>query len=82
MSRSRAWTRYQRRRAICRKAGILRRAYGSDEVQYWTGGKPGKLSKGKIHCSCWMCRRKSYDESSMADQRKTISAMFAVKEEL
>ena len=26
--------------------------------------------QGKIHCSCWMCRRKSYDELSGTDKRK------------
>lgn len=82
VSRSRAWTRYQRRRAIGRKAGILRRNYGRDEVKYWTKGEPGRLSKGKIHCSCWMCRRKSYDEPSMADRRKTVCALMEMKEEL
>lgn len=28
-----------------------------------------QYSKNKIHCSCWMCRRKSYDEKSMRDKR-------------
>ena len=79
MSRSRAWTRFHRRRTIGRKLGILRR-YGSDEVEGWTHGKPGRLSKGKIHCSCWMCRRKSCDELSMTDKRKELSARMERKE--
>lgn len=28
-----------------------------------------QYSKNKIHCSCWMCRRKSYDEKSIRDRR-------------
>ena len=28
--------------------------------------------KGKIHCSCWMCRRKSYDDPKIRDKRAAI----------
>lgn len=82
MSRSRAWTRYQRRRAIRRKAGFLCRRYGRDAVKRWTGGAPGRLSKGKIHCSCWLCSQKSRDTPRMDDRRKEASAMLARKEML
>ena len=78
MSRTRAWTRFQRRRAIGRKIGFLRRNYGEYEVECWTRGKPGALSKGKIHCSCWMCRKKSYDEASIPDRRILDGAKAAL----
>ncbi len=81
MNRTRVWYRYQRRRAIHRKAGILRRILRVAEVNLWTGGKTGKLSKGKIHCSCWMCRHKSRDEHSASDQRKESSLRQQMKEE-
>jgi hypothetical protein len=32
----------------------------------------GMLHKGKIHCSCAMCRSKSYDELSMRDKKLTL----------
>ena len=71
MPRRRDWRRWQRDRAIGKKAGFLRRAYGPAGVLAWTAGgtKVGRLSKGKIHCSCWMCRSKLYDSPSHADAR-------------
>ena len=80
MNRTRDWHRFQRERAIARKAGILRRNWGTEEVFLWTGSKPGRLSKGKIHCSCRMCRRKSQDERSMSDNRKQISMLQQMEE--
>ena len=80
MNRTRGWHRFQRRRAIARKAGILRRNWGAEEVFLWTGGKPGRLSKGKIHCSCWMCRCKSRDERSASDNRKQVSMLQQMEE--
>ena len=51
---------------------ILRRIDGDENVKAWTAGgaKIGRLSKGKIHCSCWMCRVKSYDYLSQMDTRR------------
>ena len=80
MSRTRDWHRFQRRRAIARKAGILRRNWGAEEVFLGTGGMSGRLSKGKIHCSCWMCRCKSRDERSASDNRKQISMLQQMEE--
>ena len=80
MNRTRDWHRFQRKRAIARKAGILRRNWGAEEVLLWTGGKLGRLSKGKIHCSCWMCRRKSRDEHSASDKRTQISMQQQMEE--
>ena len=80
MNRTRDWHRFQRRRAIARKAGILRRNWGAEEMNLWTGGMSGRLSKGKIHCSCWMCRCKSRDERSTSDNRKQISMLQQMEE--
>ena len=33
--------------------------------------KDGMLNKGKIHCSCRMCRKKSYDYPKMQDIRRS-----------
>ena len=70
MQRTRDYYRYQRNRIIRKKLGILRRKGGENEVEAWTRGKSGKLSKRKIHCSCWMCRTKSYDYLSHSDLKK------------
>ena len=75
MNRTRDWHRFQRVRAIARKVGILRRNWGAEEVFLWTGGKPGRLSKGKIHCCCQVCRRKSQDKRSTSDNRKQVSML-------
>ena len=80
MNRTRGWHRFQRRRAIARKAGILRRNWGAEEAFLRTGGKPGRLSKGKIHCSCWMCRCKSRDKRSASDNRKQVSMLQQMEE--
>lgn len=75
-NRIRSYYRYQRNRAIQRKHRILICRWGWTEVKklYSKDNKEGislgKLSKGKIHCSCWMCRRKSYDEYSHRDKKR------------
>jgi len=74
LNREKAYYRYQRARAIRKKKGICKRLGGDDMVQAWAGNKPGRLSKGKIHCSCCMCRTKSYDEKKISDKRKDESA--------
>ena len=70
MNRDRSYYRKQRMRAIHRKETILRQLGGEEYVLAWEHGAAGRLSKGKIHCSCPMCRHKSYDEKSMSDKRK------------
>lgn len=74
MKRTRAYYRRQRNRAIERKLGILRRLGGEEYVYTWTRGAYGRLAKGKIHCSCPMCRAKSRDEHSHRDKKAFLSA--------
>jgi len=56
-NRSKAYTRYQRERVIQRKWVILK-----DFLQREGEAMPvrGTLSKGKVHCSCKMCRYEQY----------------------
>jgi len=68
--RRRGYFYWQRKRAIARKSEILRELHGPCEPDLYTGGKPGKLSKGKIHCSCPLCRAKTYDHPSHSDMIK------------
>ena len=67
-------------RAIHRKEGILKRIGGEEYIRAWTGGTPGRLAKRKIHCSCSMCREKSYDSPSIPDLRKQEAFQEQMKE--
>lgn len=82
MERDRAYYRYQRKRHIKRKMGILRRLGGAEYLTAWSRDEYGRLSKGKIHCSCWMCRAKSYDEPTHSDRQARELADQQVKEYL
>ena len=56
MSRSRAYNRIQRKKAIKRKKRICAEFFG-DRSWYKFDGQ---YSKGKAHCSCPMCREKDF----------------------
>ena len=73
MHRNRAYRRFQRRRAIHHRFMILRDYWKLNDADDWTPERYGHLSKGKAHCSCWMCRRKSYDDPRIMDKRRAIS---------
>jgi hypothetical protein len=75
MKRNRGYYRQQRTRAINRKKGILKRIGGDEYVFAWAQNEPNRLSKGKIHCSCRMCRKKSYDGISHSDAKKLLRFM-------
>ena len=51
MIRSKGYYRHHRERSIQRKKDIANR--------YWHYKHDGQYSKGKIHCSCWMCSGKT-----------------------
>ena len=74
MNRDRSYYRKQRMRAIRRKENILRQLGGEAVVSAGAHGAVGRFSKGKIHCSCWMCRRKSYDDPQARDKRAAMDA--------
>ncbi len=79
--RGKAYTRYQRNRAINRKFNILRRNMGTELAnEFYPKKRKGQLSKGKVHCSCPMCRRKSYDELSHRDKSKLIYDLQAIND--
>lgn len=54
MNRPTAYVRHQRFRVIARKKRIIK-----EQNNYWHYKYEGELSKGKIHCSCWMCSGKT-----------------------
>jgi len=43
-------------------------------------GDTGRFAKGKIHCSCRMCRHKSYDNLSQAERKNRLSFQQQVNE--
>jgi len=81
MKRTRNYYRYQRNRAINRKFNILKGLWSSREAnQVYDDKSKGKLSKGKVHCSCWMCRAKSYIELTHTDKQKLLSDEQAIND--
>lgn len=65
-NRSSAYVRHQRFRVINRKKRIIK-----EQNNYWHYRHEGELSKGKIHCSCWMCSGKTADHGyKISDLRK------------
>lgn len=74
MNRDRNYYRKHRKRAIHHKEQILLQLGGEENVSAWARGAVGRFSKGKIHCSCWMCRRKSYDDPRIRDKRAAMDA--------
>lgn len=58
--RSRAFTRHQRNRVIAKKVKIFTQFWGNDLTQIYNNTLSpfpvGKWSKGKVHCSCKLCK--------------------------
>ena len=76
-NRTTEYRRHKRAAVIRRKKNIVR--------DIWLGGwnytYDGCLSKGKIHCSCPMCRRKSYDLARQDDIRSADNMMDDLHDE-
>ncbi|MCQ6560984.1 hypothetical protein [Paenibacillus mendelii] len=76
-NRDRAYYRHHRNRVITRKRNIMKQFHWrlpEDQM--------GRLAKGKIHCSCWLCSKKShrlgFPKSEMAqieDQNQQLEDM-------
>ena len=78
MSRTRAYTRKMRAKAIKRKKRIV-------SHWHWFDGYPlnphdGMYSKNKIHCSCRMCRGKDYNGRHILT-RQELAVIEKEKEE-
>ena len=77
MSRSRDYTRNQRERVIKRKKRICKDSHQNlDWYKY-----DGQYSKGKIHCSCGMCRCRDHKGGHLIT-RSVIIAIEHLSEEL
>lgn len=56
-NRNQAYNRHQRNRVIKRKVRILRDTTYDFDDEFLV---PGRLAKGKVHCSCRMCRYEQF----------------------
>lgn len=75
-NRSQDYYRHHRNRVINRKKKIIKLANN-----YWHTEYDGILSKGKIHCSCWMCSNKSKVRGlKISDLRKEAKIEDQLKE--
>ena len=71
-NRSKAYTRHQRERIIQRKWAILKNVFQREDKHMPIRGT---LSKGKIHCSCRMCRYEQYHAIPKAKHQAKWQAM-------
>ena len=71
-TRTKAYIRYQRERIIRRKWVILKDVYQLEKESMPTRGT---LSKGKVHCSCRMCRFEQYHGIPKAKYKAKWKAM-------
>jgi len=70
-----AQTRYQRRRYIAKRLGLIRRIYPYD-CRDWYFKHAWRLSKWNLVCSCGLCRDRKYRDGRAADKdrlRRTMS---------
>lgn len=56
-NRSKSYTRHHRERIIQKKLAILKNVFQMEDELLPVRGS---LSKGKVHCSCRMCRYEQY----------------------
>lgn len=73
----------QRNAHINRKDAIIRNTWGYNVVKD-EDGRPvcapvkGKLDKGKVHCSCGLCR---FDRYTMQDRRRAMGMLYELQDE-
>ncbi|MER2262099.1 MAG: hypothetical protein ABS934_08780 [Psychrobacillus sp.] len=74
-NRSKAYTRHQRERVIQKKMKIVRNVFYWDDNEEKYLPVRGKFSKGKVHCSCSLCRYEQYYGIPKAKYRAKWRAM-------
>lgn len=80
MNRTRYDRRVLRRRKVKSRCALLMRIGGSDLLEGWTRGAPGRLAKGKMHCSCSMCRLKSREIPGRREMRQMDACRQALSD--
>lgn len=79
-ARSRDYYRKERLNHIRRKENIIKNCYWDGKSWLdsgYLGSNHGRLSKGKIHCSCWLC---SFHGLLKSDMRKITKLMYDAEE--
>lgn len=71
-NRTKVYTRQQRERIIQKKWSILKNVFQREDEHMPVRGA---LSKGKIHCSCRMCRYEQYHGIPKAKHKQKWKAM-------
>lgn len=83
-NRSRSYYRHQRNRAVKRKLKIIQFAWGldqRDDSEHPCLKNPGRLSKTKINCSCWLCKpEKHFDIPKASVKSKKDLMKWDIKE--
>ena len=77
VERTRAYTRKMRAKHIKRKKRITAHYWSADTYPYYP--HDGMYSKGKVHCSCRMCRAKDYygrHIATMQEKRHDIGLKY------
>lgn len=84
--RSKNYYRHQRDRAIKKKQFVIKNVwnYSNDDLLLHPWFRiPGKLSKGKIHCSCKMCKyEKHYRILKYKHKNKLVSMKNEIEDYL
>lgn len=81
-NRTRANTRHQRRRVIQQKLFVVRNVWGRDGEEHIPHPfivHPGKLAKGKLHCSCRVCK---YDKHYQIPKPTVVSKLAVMQQEV
>lgn len=82
-NRSRSYYRHQRERAINRKIYIFHHIWGNELTEYKNVKeiplRVGKWSKGKVHCSCKICK---YEKHYKIEKAKYKEKKRVMKEEI
>lgn len=71
-NRTKAYTRHQRERIIQKKLAILHTVFQLEDEYLPIRGT---LSKGKVHCSCKLCRFEQYYAIPKAKHKAKLKAM-------
>ena len=88
MARTRSYRRDVRNKTIARKKRICRAIYGGSPHRLYESPEPGywykvdgRYTKGKIHCSCKMCKySKHYGLPTVRDLREREIERDALKD--
>ena len=75
-NRHRGYYRKQRVKAIKRKYRIRKSLWGEEKtIEYYDNVPKGTLSKGKVHCSCYLCSAKTKRDGWKPSDQKRINSM-------